>query len=178
VARLYANGPQPLLDDVEKTLKIFEAMNAIRVAQRCASLTKEVLDLVKSALDNQDEDAAAPNSKQTTVEPEERQTKPQEPLPSQQLQSQFWGASVPSMYSARTATVDGSAAYDLSPTFQDVPGMASDDFFTNMMDVNFLNSFGANTLQFGGNFDLDFGNTGAMDWNMNDYPQYDNTWGY
>jgi hypothetical protein len=176
VVRLYASDPQPLLNDVEKTLEIFQAMDAIRVAQRCASLTKEVLDIVKLALKSPPERIMDTESKQSI--PEEHTKTQQEGLPSQQLQSHVMGASVSPIYLAQGDITGENIAYDTSPTFQDVPGMANDDFFANIMDVNFLNSFGANTLQFGGDFDSDFANTGTVDWNMNDFPPYDNTWGY
>jgi len=40
---------EDLEKDVEKTLKIFQAMNGIGVARRCADLTQEIFDIAKTS---------------------------------------------------------------------------------------------------------------------------------
>jgi hypothetical protein len=53
VSPLRKGSTEELLSDVEKTLKIFQAMNGIGVARRCAELTQEIFDVAKSSLEDQ-----------------------------------------------------------------------------------------------------------------------------
>jgi hypothetical protein len=53
ISPLRNGSTEELLSDVEKTLKIFQAMSGIGVARRCAELTQEIFDIAKSSLEEQ-----------------------------------------------------------------------------------------------------------------------------
>lgn len=50
VAQLQKASSEELLKVVEKSLKIFQAMNRFAVARRCAELTQEIFDIAKSTV--------------------------------------------------------------------------------------------------------------------------------
>ena len=53
VSHLRKGSSEELLEDVEKTLKIFQAMDGIAVARRCAELTQEIFEIAKVSLQDQ-----------------------------------------------------------------------------------------------------------------------------
>lgn len=58
---------EDLLLDVEKSLEIFEAMNQVTVARRCAELTQEVLEIARRASPPPRQEDGLPTRKHTPV---------------------------------------------------------------------------------------------------------------
>ena len=158
VTGLHRGSSEDLLLDVEKTLKIFQAMDAISIARRCAKLTKEILEIARMAL-----------QKEGRPLPADQQERPSRHTPFQPVQPAVGylpGTDYPELPPAQQQIVhpgfliptDGQMQWDGLTDFSNTAG--NDDFFGNIMDANILDSFGASLIGFDGNFDLDFDPTG------------------
>ena len=142
-----ADNAKALLADIEKALKIFEAMDCVTVAQRCAKLVREMLEVAEMAT----QASVVRDSRNTTVS----------------SRSQYFGASEdPATKNAgESRTTDlpyiSPETADLAITnsnghdilFEGNGYSGGDDFFYNMMDGDLLDSFGANLIG-GTAFDL------------------------
>jgi hypothetical protein len=177
VAGLHREGTSGLLLDIEKTLEIFRAMDTIKVARRCAMLTREFLECAKLACHVEtgqaqflglSQNAAKVSTEQgtrSTLEP----TLPQ-PNPSQ---TQTANSSIPNLH------IGGSMLWDPNIDLAYNSNVGSHDYFANLTDTNILNGFGANFLGFEGDLDVNLdGGAGDMGWDMVEMNSYGNMWGF
>lgn len=107
-----------LLQDVERSLAIFNAMNAVAVSRRCAEVIKEVLDIAKSWSESRQRMRApreAANEDRTV-----RLTNTT-PLPAQEF---------PTMENAPN---DENGVNDFDFIFNN---FVTDDLFTGLLDIN------------------------------------------
>jgi hypothetical protein len=121
VSNLQKGSREELLKDVEKSLKIFQAMDGISVARRCAELTQEIFEVAKFSLEDKRHRNQVALSENGPNPPRYEQAKTSAPAvaPQQQLDTELWGD---------FGSLDG---------FQE-------DFFASLIDPNILDTFGAN----------------------------------
>ena len=168
VSRFQAESSQELLLDVEKALKVFQAMEGISVARRCAELTKEILDVVRVAYQN--DLGLKPETDQQQQALEQVWYQPTRPATNQLDKNELLQASGPQQALPPTP---------FAPTNEQMQWDANtgqDDFFANIMDLNILDSFGANLMGFGGDFDMDLdGAEVDLGFNMDEMTSYGKT---
>lgn len=119
MSHLYGGKNEELLNLVEKSLKIFQAMDGIAVARQCAELTQDIFSIAKASSQSQRRSAPGRSFVDAAGEPVG---------PTQQLdmtQQQLHQAS---------QSYDGTTDF---PTSEDA-------FFDSLMDPNLLESFGTN----------------------------------
>ncbi|KAJ9614973.1 hypothetical protein H2200_001047 [Cladophialophora chaetospira] len=151
VTGLHRGSSKDLLLDVEKTLKIFQAMDVISIARRCAKLTEEILQVARMVLQNEGHrlplNPQQPAVTQTMAQPIADQLLGAEPseLPRKQQVLQ------PVSLGPTNTQMQWNDSNDFSDT------LSNDNFFANLMDEDILDSFGANLIGFGSdmNFDSD-----------------------
>ena len=119
VSHLYGGKNEELLNLVEKSLKIFQAMDGIAVARQCAELTQEIFSIAKASSQNQRRRVPERPSVVATGEPVG---------PTQQLDM------------TQQQLHQASQFYD-GPTDSST---SADAFFDSLMDPNLLESFGTN----------------------------------
>ena len=122
VSHLQNGSSQELLEDVEKTLKIFQAMDGIAVARRCAEVTQEIFEAAKMSLKDQ-------RHRNQVVPSGNADTQP----------SKANGEAVPDMtFSAHSPPK--------ADTWDEIGGLDGfpEDFFSSLIDPNILNTVGAN----------------------------------
>ena len=117
VSHLQKGSSEELLQVVEKSLKIFQAMDGIAVARRCAELTQEIFDVAKRSIQAQQNQTQAPNLGGTG-----------DGLVEENAQIAVAPRAVP----------DGDAWGDLDAS------NLQNDFFASLMNPNILDNFGAN----------------------------------
>jgi hypothetical protein len=129
VSHLQKGSSDELLKVVEKSLKIFQAMDGIAVARRCAELTQEIFDVAKRSVQAQQQQSQAPNIAETGDGMAQREAIPgyaAQPVSDPRNDGDLWG------------DVDASNLQN--------------DFFASLVNPNILDNFGANLA----NMDLDF----------------------
>ena len=121
VSHLYGGKNNELLSLVEKSLKIFQAMDGIAVARQCAELTQEIFSIAKTS-----------SQSQRKRVPEEAFTNATNGLvkaagSGEMAEVEFQPQQVDQMYNREIG-------FDIS----------EDAFFESLMDPNLLDSFGTN----------------------------------
>ena len=126
VSHLQKGSSEELLKVVEKSLKIFQAMDGIAVARRCAELTQEIFDAAKMSVQAQQQQQQAQASNvggpgEDLMEGNAQHVTAPRPVPNENV----WG--------------------DL-----DASGLQN-DFFASLVNPNILDNFGASLA----NMDMD-----------------------
>ena len=127
VSRLHKGSKQELLEDVEKSLKIFQAMDGIVVARRCAELIQEIFEVAKMSAEDQRHSIQLTAVDNTNTRPSNRDGQPTPDAVVSQQYSSDWG------------------------NFQGFDDF-QEDFFASLVDPNILDTVGANLTD----LDLDF----------------------
>ena len=176
VTGIHEGSANELLFDVEMALKIFQAMDGIRIARRCADLTQEILECAKMAL--QDEKSG----RIPTTYPSRNRGLSQQ---RQDVANCFVDPALPPTQPLRQPppaqadtllTATGLTQWDSNTNFS-YP--SNDDFFATITDVNILDSFGANLMGFEGNLPLGLDGSGEeLGLNMDDVSSYGDMWGF
>ena len=126
VSHLQKGSSEELLKVVEKSLKIFQAMDGIAVARRCAELTQEIFDVAKMSVQAQQNQSQVPNNGGDSLVQGVAQAAPAiQAVMDSQDNGNIWG------------DIDASNLQN--------------DFFASLADPNILDNFGANLA----NMDLD-----------------------
>lgn len=129
VSHLQKGSSDELLKVVEKSLKIFQAMDGIAVARRCAELTQEIFDVAKISVQAQQQQSQAPNITETGDGITQREALPAsaaQPVSGPRNDGDLWG------------DVDTSNLQN--------------DFFASLVNPDILDNFGTNLA----NMDMDF----------------------
>lgn len=120
-------GPEDdLLQDVEKSLEIFNAMDMIVVARRCAEITKEVLDIARKSVQERREQDRASRREESTAEIVTRDVRPTPP----------------------DATMHTLPDFEFDITNEDVFDITREDLLAGLVDCNLMDGF----MDFGSSF--------------------------
>jgi hypothetical protein len=123
VSHLQKGSSEVLLKDVEKSLKIFQAMDGIAVARRCAELTQEIFEVAKMSLQDQRNRNQASYSGYAD------------------------NSSSKKVGKAAAAVTAASQSRQNADVWEEIEGLdgLQEDFFASLIDPNILESFGFNS---------------------------------
>lgn len=151
VSPLQPEKSEDLLSDVEKTLNIFRAMSGVNVARRCAELTEEIFEIVKMSIQGQRQEHGQRQRNTTALAGR-----------GEEVELLEFGSLLPSSEAYGkddNIALNSTTVNNEQPTFD----VMNDSFFSNIMDVNFLDNFDANLSAM--NFDGSPFETMDLDWN-------------
>lgn len=136
VSPLQPENRENLLSDVEKTLNIFRAMSGVAVARRCAELTEEIFEIAKMSIQGQRQ---AQRQRQQNHTAGAGRKEDLEPIDGIRVTLSSPGIHVSGGNGPNCAS-NTNVSNNEQPSFD----VMNDAFFSNIMDVNFLDNFDAN----------------------------------
>ncbi|EON61503.1 hypothetical protein W97_00718 [Coniosporium apollinis CBS 100218] len=113
-------GPEDdLLQDVEKSLEIFNAMNMIVVARRCAEITTEILEITRKLVQERREKERPPRQQESTA-------------------GDITGDVLPTVSDPTVHTLPG---FGFDITHENLFDITREDLFASLVDCNLMDGF-------------------------------------
>jgi hypothetical protein len=138
------------LKAVEKSLKIFQAMDGIAVARRCADLTQEIFEVAKMSVEAQQRQRIERNNQTPSLT--YSLTRSDSVTNNSTTEGTGGGNDVTSIVIPQADTLqnNGTGMWGGMDDFSMETSALEEDFFASLIDPKILDSFGANLM--GGDF--------------------------